>query len=661
MSETKTVAELLVSFGMETREAEQASRTIKKVLTDIEKQAQKAGDKVDQISDSFRGLDEVAARAGRLSDTIAKGLAVAAGAVAGLGTAVIGTGAQFELLTARLTTTEKSAEGAERALSFIKDFAKETPFQVAEITESFLKLKGVGIDPTREALTDLGNFAAQRPDLGLTTFIEAVSDATTGEFERLKEFRVKAKSEGDQVTLTFNNQSRTVQKNSQDIVRALREISQENFGGAMSIQMGTLTGLISNLKDSFTEFLLSVAEKGPLDEFKKLVEELKALTGERGGLADVLARILVKAIRTVRRALQGDFVRTLERVAAILEFVIDNFEELVALFVAGKTVQAFASVVSGLQTIGVAATGALGPIGAIAAALVALLPVAIRVKGELDKVFSFSGAALQRGLEASFARQQELVVTSATGRIEQEISQDKAQLQTVKPGSFAAKELQANIKRNEAQLSKLKTEQEAARKRAEAAQKRQEDSEKARRFGTLLRTSFETGLSPAEIQQQEKEDLEFDRKLAEANKLLGISEGVALTPNQRRLQEEALAALAEGKSAKQAVSAADKALTQRRGRKGKRPVSATTVSQFFGAAARGQLGEIAARTPSVKEIEPTVAVDVTNNNFKLELNQNIKGMGDPAETANQVVEIAKRTFDANVQRAGQSLKVNKKR
>jgi hypothetical protein len=47
--------------------------------------------------------------------------------------------------------------------------------------------------------------------------VEALLDAQTGEFERLKEFGVKAKVAGDQVAFTFKGQTVEVEKTEQAI------------------------------------------------------------------------------------------------------------------------------------------------------------------------------------------------------------------------------------------------------------------------------------------------------------------------------------------------------------------------------------------------------------------------------------------------------------
>ena len=47
-------------------------------------------------------------------------------------------------------------------------------------------------------------------DARLDDMVEAVADATTGEFERLKEFGIRASSQGDKVALTFRGVTTTV-------------------------------------------------------------------------------------------------------------------------------------------------------------------------------------------------------------------------------------------------------------------------------------------------------------------------------------------------------------------------------------------------------------------------------------------------------------------
>ena len=83
----------------------------------------------------------------------------------------------------------------------IEDFASSTPFNVEQITEAFIKLKALGLDPSQEALMSYGNTASAMGK-NLMQFVEAIADAATGEFERLKESGLKPEPR-EQVSFTF--------------------------------------------------------------------------------------------------------------------------------------------------------------------------------------------------------------------------------------------------------------------------------------------------------------------------------------------------------------------------------------------------------------------------------------------------------------------------
>ena len=68
-----------------------------------------------------------------------------AGVMRGVGF-IVSTNREFERLTASLKTVTGSAEGAADAFAMIERFALNTPFNVENITDSFIRLKSIGID-----------------------------------------------------------------------------------------------------------------------------------------------------------------------------------------------------------------------------------------------------------------------------------------------------------------------------------------------------------------------------------------------------------------------------------------------------------------------------------------------------------------------------------
>lgn len=172
---------------------------------------------------------------------------------------------EFGTLNASLVTVTGSAREADKAFSLLTNFAATTPFSLQEVTAAFIKLKALGMDPSAEALRSYGNTASAMGK-SLNQMIEAVADAATGEFERLKEFGIRAASEGNRVTLTFRGVSTNIGKNAAEIEAYLRRIGDVDFAGAMDARAKTLDGAISNLGDSWDSLFRTINDEltGPL-------------------------------------------------------------------------------------------------------------------------------------------------------------------------------------------------------------------------------------------------------------------------------------------------------------------------------------------------------------------------------------------------------------
>ena len=168
---------------------------------------------------------------------------------------------QFDVLNAGLVTATGSADAAADAFESLQGFASKTPYDLAQTTEAFTKLVNLGLTPSERALTAFGNTAAAMGK-DLSQLVEAVADATTGEFERLKEFGIKAKQEGDKVALTFRGVTTNIGNNAKEIENYLISIGENDFGGAMERRMQSLDGLISNLGDEWDKLFLNISQQG---------------------------------------------------------------------------------------------------------------------------------------------------------------------------------------------------------------------------------------------------------------------------------------------------------------------------------------------------------------------------------------------------------------
>jgi phage-related protein len=321
------------------------------------------------VSDTRHTMAQANVAAGGLTSSI-KGLVasyIGFQTLAIASKSLLDTNVQVQNLKAGLEVATGSVEGANAAWEQLAQFTKETPFQLQEVAGAFVKLKNLGLDPSRESLIAYGNIAASFAGKSLNDFIEAVADASTGEFERLKEFGIKASSQGKKVTFTFRGVKTTVKKEAGEIEGFLKSLGEQEFAGAMEKQMDTLGGQISNLKDNLFLFQLQVGEAGVNAALKELLATIIGVSAESGDFADTLGKSLAAGIRSVTKAIQ---------------FLIDHAKEAkqilggLVLIMAAAKVNAFAgalmNTVQALRAMGLAAALPAIKIALIAAAMVIL-------------------------------------------------------------------------------------------------------------------------------------------------------------------------------------------------------------------------------------------------------------------------------------------------
>lgn len=223
-----------------------------------------SGNELKKAQKEFRKLDKAGSGAGNNITDAFKNLAApilgAVSAAQGLRKLVEVT-REFDVLNAGLITATGSADSAAMAFDAIQEFATQTPYNLEQVTTAFIKLKNLGLDPSESSLESYGNTAAGM-GRSLDQMIEAIADATTGEFERLKEFGIRASSEGDKVSFTFQGVTTTVGKNAAEIEAYLKRLGENQFAGAMNERVNTLEGAISNLEDSWDKLFLNISQQG---------------------------------------------------------------------------------------------------------------------------------------------------------------------------------------------------------------------------------------------------------------------------------------------------------------------------------------------------------------------------------------------------------------
>jgi hypothetical protein len=177
--------------------------------------------------------------------------------------------AKFEKYNAILASTLGSNEAGAAAFAMIQEFAAKTNFSVDELTESYIRLANRGLRPGQEELMRLAD-VANATGKPMKDLVEAISDINNT--ERWSEFGIKAKTNGDKVSLTFKGVTKEVARTEAGVMAAITA-----FGGlpgvlGMTAKISdTLDGQLSNLGDNFDRLKTTIG--GDLNfELKDLVK-----------------------------------------------------------------------------------------------------------------------------------------------------------------------------------------------------------------------------------------------------------------------------------------------------------------------------------------------------------------------------------------------------
>jgi len=188
------------------------------------------------------------------------------------------TTAKFETYETVMTNALGDKSKAQKAMKDIQDMAAKTPFSVDELTGSFIKFVNRGLNPSMAEMTKMADLAASQGK-SFDQLTEAVLDAGGGEFERLKEFGVKASKSGDQVSLSFKGVNQTVKNTPEAINGAIMAFGgMQGVAGATAAVSKTLEGQWSNLGDTAGQLEVTVG-KGLRPVFTWLLTMLGNLLG----------------------------------------------------------------------------------------------------------------------------------------------------------------------------------------------------------------------------------------------------------------------------------------------------------------------------------------------------------------------------------------------
>lgn len=324
-----------------------------------------------------------------------------------LATSVVETGSQFENLEVRLSNLLGSTEAANQAFGMIKKLAAETPFDVAGLTESFVKLTAFGMKPTEAQMRSIADVTA---NLGGGT--ETLSGVTLA----LGQAWTKSKLQGEEILQLAERgvpvwdalakaTGRTVpelQRMSEAgllgrdvITKLIDELGRMNAGASDKL-MNTYAGAVANAKDALAEFFDMIAKAGVLDWLTGKIRELLAefdrmkQSGELQKKAKEIADSFLQVATMVETA-----TKALIDMAPVIEKAIQLF----VAFKAASAIQSLWTLASGARaaTTAVAATGAASAVSAAqmtaAATASTGLATSLRILRSLTGVGLVIGAA----------------------------------------------------------------------------------------------------------------------------------------------------------------------------------------------------------------------------------------------------------------------------
>ncbi|MEH8027357.1 tape measure protein [Gallibacterium anatis] len=313
----------------------------------------------------------------------------------GAGRGVIGmakTAAQFEQFQTVLETTEGSKEKAQKSMDWISDFATKTPYELNEVTESFVRLRAYGMDPTNGLLKTLGDTSSAmgKP---IMQAVEAIADAITGENERLKEFGIKGSAIRGTNFIQYEYTDRygkqrtaKVDKNNRkQIEETLKKIWNEKYADAMDKQSKTLIGIWSNLQDQWVRFQNMVMQSKAFDVLKnKLQNVLDAVNkmADSGELAK-WANDIGQAISTVVEGLWEAIVIIAKTAKQLGQWIVQNKDLAVSIIKWGV---ALGGVLTGMGLLSLVFSYTLYPVARLALGFAHLIKKSFDFVGSLKEV-----------------------------------------------------------------------------------------------------------------------------------------------------------------------------------------------------------------------------------------------------------------------------------
>lgn len=245
------MSDVTVRFRGDTRQLERSLANVNRGLNRIDRNAKQ----------SRRALQGINSTAGQVTTALrAAGAALIAFGTGRTISGIVGATTAMEGFRTQLTTYLGSQEMANTEIARLSKLARSLPQDVNQLTEAFVIFQRFGIDTSNESMKAFSNIAAANSK-SITQLGEAVADALTGEFERLKEFGIKVTKENNKFVARIGEDQVAMATSASQLVDQLKQLGEEG-GRFGNVTVGALTLALSNFRGAVFEASAAIGDRG---------------------------------------------------------------------------------------------------------------------------------------------------------------------------------------------------------------------------------------------------------------------------------------------------------------------------------------------------------------------------------------------------------------
>ncbi len=579
--------------------------TVAELLVDIGVDAKDANKATNKLDKNLAKTVKTASALGSGLASLGKKLAVFGAAVAAAATGVFAFVSNVATMGDEITKTAKKIGSGVEELQRLRFAADRSGADVAKMDLAIKNLSknmedalnGSAI-PFREALDALGLSLEEVQGLTVEQRLGVFGDA-------LKGVEDKAQRTALAMNLLGSRAGPELVPLLLEGSKGIRELGDkaEELGLVMdetaTVKAEVFVDVVTNLKAVLTGLKNTIG----VELLPVMIENIEKFTewtlANKSLLKQKVAAFFGKIIKVAEKLLP-----IFKSMGKAVVFLVENFDSLIAILAGAQLASALSAAGVGLQGLGVAAGAALGPLGLILGTLIAITPAAIKAAkavtdSRLSKLEREAGFTPTTAEEVEVGQESPAIVAAG-----QQVAADAAQIAKIQrvtglESSTSIDKLKGRMAANLKKIAALQAREAQAGVEAKAAAAL--DALPLKPFGPFLPKRGETAITP--------------------------------------LTEPKAGKAAAGKEA---------------------PVSAVTMQDLINRViGGGDLTDLVRATPSVAEIEPTIAIDITNNNVNVKVEQTIRGTADPKMTADIATKKIEAFFNGVLRQTGQQLAGNR--